>query len=205
MSNATPPPAAWYPDPSGTASERWWNGRAWTASTQEAAHRSDVRSAPTSYAPIQPYVPAGPVMPLYSPVGASVAAPVGVWRSHVDDRPVVFGMGDALKVLFAKYATFDGRASRSEFWYFALFNALLAAGVLVVFMIGLLVPPLLVGGGVAYFALIVWLIVVIVPQLALEIRRLRDAGFHWGYIFLAFVPFGSIVLLVMCCLPSKHP
>ena len=30
--------------------------------------------------------------------------------------------GDSIKTCFAKYATFQGRASRSEFWYFALFG-----------------------------------------------------------------------------------
>ena len=43
------------------------------------------------------------------------------------------------------------------------------------------------------------------PWLALTVRRLRDAGFHWALIFVAFVPFvGSIALLVLLAMPTKE-
>ena len=42
------------------------------------------------------------------------------------------------------------------------------------------------------------------PSLALMVRRLRDAGFHWALIFILFVPLGSIVLLVLFAMPTKE-
>ena len=42
------------------------------------------------------------------------------------------------------------------------------------------------------------------PTLALSVRRLRDAGFHWAFIFLRFVPMGGIALLVLFAMPTKE-
>ena len=44
----------------------------------------------------------------------------------------------------------------------------------------------------------------LLPSLALMVRRLRDAGFHWALIFILFVPLGSIVLLVLFAMPTKE-
>ena len=42
------------------------------------------------------------------------------------------------------------------------------------------------------------------PWLALTVRRLRDAGFHWALIFVGFIPMvGGIALLVLLAMPSK--
>ncbi|MBU4465326.1 MAG: DUF805 domain-containing protein [Actinobacteria bacterium] len=215
MSNLTPPPAGWYPDPSGAPAERWWNGRAWTASMQSpGGAATPVAITPVApYAPagpawgaVQPYAPHAPLVPVVVPTATGYGTPpIGAWRSPVDNRPFVRGMGDGLKSIFAKYATFDGRASRSEYWYFALFNVLAAVGVLILALIGALLPPVLIVAGIGYFALIAWGLVVFIPSLALDIRRLRDGGFHWAFIFLSLLPFGSLALLVMFCLPSKHP
>ena len=43
-----------------------------------------------------------------------------------------------------------------------------------------------------------------IPSIALQVRRLRDAGFHWALIFLSYAPvIGDIVLLVLFCQPTK--
>ena len=45
----------------------------------------------------------------------------------------------------------------------------------------------------------------LLPTLALRIRRLRDGGFHWAFIFLYFVPMiGRLDLLVLLAMPSKE-
>ena len=42
------------------------------------------------------------------------------------------------------------------------------------------------------------------PGIALTVRRLRDAGYNWPYIFVAFIPFvGWIILIVLLCKPTK--
>ena len=51
---------------------------------------------------------------------------------------------------------------------------------------------------------IILFIVELVPLLALTVRRLRDVGFHWAYIFIVFVPFGGLALLVMLAMPSQR-
>ena len=42
------------------------------------------------------------------------------------------------------------------------------------------------------------------PSLAVKVRRLRDAGLHWAFIFLHFVPMGGIALLVLLAMPTKE-
>lgn len=166
------------------------------------------RTAPAAAyaAPLAPARTVVPTHPGTAPAAAYAAAgamaPIGVWRSPVDNRPIVNDMWTAVKVAFAKYATFDGRASRSEYWYFTLamvlaFMVAWFAAVMSMFVpiLGLVILLALVGGAFA----------IIVPTLAIQVRRLRDAGWAWPWIFLNMAPFGAIVLIVASCQPSKYP
>ena len=164
---------------------------------------------PAPYRPTGPYPQTSPYQPTapyadrqpYSPGSLQSygsALPVGAWRSPADNRPFVRGMGDAIRVVFQRYATFEGRASRSEFWYWYLFIFLISIGSALLAWIPVLGALLAVG-------LFAFALAVLLPTYAVIVRRLRDAGFHWGFIFLALVPFGGIALLVMWCQPSKHP
>lgn len=122
----------------------------------------------------------------------------------------------AISSVLKQYVGFGGRASRSEFWYFTLFTTLVAVAVWVI------MAMLLVGvsasstgtssGSFAGFGVVVgllytaWILAalaVVLPTLAVSVRRLRDAGQHWAWLFISFVPFGSIVLIVLWCQPSK--
>ena len=67
---------------------------------------------------------------------------------------------DAVKTCLRKYGTFSGRASRSEFWWFALFTVLLS-------IVASMVSELL--NGVVSLALLL-------PSLAVGARRLHDIG-----------------------------
>jgi uncharacterized membrane protein YhaH (DUF805 family) len=188
MNPAPPPPAGWYPDPAGAPVVRWWNGVAWSTQTLPAP-----ATAPASPAAPVVRVPARPVVP--PPYVAQPYLPPPV--PQLPDRPLVRGMGDAIRVVFAKYARFDGRASRPEFWYWYLFTALTGIGV----FIALLIPFVGAVVGLAWF---VWALAVFIPNLAVSVRRLRDAGYHWALMFLVLVPFGSIALLVLWCQPSRR-
>ena len=95
---------------------------------------------------------------------------------------------EAIRVCFAKYTDFTGRASRPEFWWFALFM-LLASAVASMF-------------GRALEA--VFSIVTLLPCLAVGARRLHDSGRSGWWQLIAFVPVvGWIVLLFLFAQESK--
>ncbi|GAB3633604.1 hypothetical protein GCM10027421_29570 [Microbacterium shaanxiense] len=182
MSTPHVQPANWYPDPSGARFLRYWDGVAWTAHT---------RPVPETI------VPAAAPMVLY-PQQVPLGVPVGVWRGPADSRPVVRDIFDAVRVCVQKYARFDGRASRPEFWYAQLASLIVAFSALLVVWIPFV-------GWLALLVLWAFAMASLVPLLAVTVRRLRDAGFHWAWIFICLAPFGSIALLIMCAQPSKHP
>jgi len=98
--------------------------------------------------------------------------------------------------LVEKYATFSGRAPRSEYWYLTLFGYFLS---LLIFFIGYTFnsPELMMG-----ISLVVCLIF-FVPGLAVSIRRLHDTGRSGWWLLLAFIPYiGSIALLIIFCIGS---
>lgn len=106
----------------------------------------------------------------------------------VTDGILRMSFGTAIATSFQKYSTFTGVAARPEFWWFQLFLVLVSIGA------NALWQPL----GV------LWFLAVIVPYLASGVRRLRDAGFPWGLIFLGLVPFvGAIIMVVLWLQPTK--
>ncbi|MFN3190236.1 MAG: DUF805 domain-containing protein [Aureliella sp.] len=105
-------------------------------------------------------------------------------------------MNEYKKVLFQNYANFSGRAARKEYWMFFLFN-LIAAAVLMVVDMGLVMFVGIAGLNLLYT------LAVIVPGIAVSIRRLHDTGRSGWWILLGLVPFVGILLLVLMCLDSE--
>jgi uncharacterized membrane protein YhaH (DUF805 family) len=96
---------------------------------------------------------------------------------------------DAVRSALSKYATFSGRARRSEYWWFVLFN-------LIVSVVARLVDAAAFGTSTAYLTIIVAL-ALLLPGLAVAVRRLHDIGKSGWWILLALVPIvGAIVLIV---------
>ena len=87
---------------------------------------------------------------------------------------------DSIRTCFAKYADFNGTASRSEFWWFMLFIFLVGAA------LSLLSTTL---ASLFYLA-------VLLPDLAVGARRLHDTGKSGWWQLLLIVPLGVIVLIV---------
>jgi uncharacterized membrane protein YhaH (DUF805 family) len=106
-------------------------------------------------------------------------------------------------VLLNKYATFSGRARRSEYWWWYLFVTIVfvVAGILDN-AIGLTYSDLTIGGGwIATIALIVFLI----PNLAVSVRRLHDTGRSGWWLLIGLVPvIGFFVLLYFFVLDSEN-
>lgn len=120
------------------------------------------------------------------------------------------GFGTSIKRFFKKYATFSGRASRSEYWWVALFNFLVYIVLTAVMIAGAVATmdpttgeP---GGGILTGTLLYCLfgLAVIIPSIALGIRRLHDANFSGWFILLNLVPFfGQVAVIVMMLLPAN--
>jgi uncharacterized membrane protein YhaH (DUF805 family) len=97
-----------------------------------------------------------------------------------------------LKVL-RNYATFSGRARRQEFWMFVLFNVIFAFALRVVDHIaGLTYGP----NGSQGILHSIYMLLVLIPGIAVATRRLHDIGKSGWYLFVAFVPcIGGLMLL----------
>ncbi len=97
-----------------------------------------------------------------------------------------------VKVL-KNYATFSGRARRTEYWMFALINLIVTAvlyGLGTAFKGGAL-------GGLFTTLYVIYGIAVIIPGLAVFFRRMHDTGRSGWWWLLAFIPIvGAIVLIV---------
>lgn len=98
------------------------------------------------------------------------------------------------KVL-GSYATFGGRARRKEYWMFTLVNCIVCCALAVAAMLALGASPkvaLIVNAILAIYCLLVLL-----PGIAVTIRRLHDTGRSGGWFWIVLVPFiGGLVLLV---------
>ena len=108
-------------------------------------------------------------------------------------------MFSAYKKFWTRYADFSGRSSRSDYWWVVLCNFLITLPFSLIALFGFLIPLFsevyyarlydyepdlsgaMAGAGLAVFIMfllaIYWL-ATIVPNLAITVRRLRDAGFH---------------------------
>ena len=105
-----------------------------------------------------------------------------------------------------RYAKFDGRASRSEYWYFMLFYLILS------FILGSIdayvINPMLgetpvesVQGGILQF---VAALALLVPSIALAIRRLHDIGKSGWWLLIVLIPIiGALVLLYFYVVDSE--
>lgn len=125
--------------------------------------------------------------------------PVGMDPRH-------YGFVDSVKRAFSQYAKFDGVASIAEYWWFVLFNTIVA-GVLYFLAFVLLIGTAASGGdgdAAGVSGVVVMLILglyglaVLLPGLGLTIRRLHDAGYSGFFILLNFLGPLSIVPVILC-------
>ena len=116
-------------------------------------------------------------------------------------------MINAYKNFFKGYVDFAGRSTRSDYWWVWLGNIILYIPFFLTYGNALANSrkegALITLGFIAIIYFIFGL-ALFLPSLALMVRRLRDAGFHWALIFILFIPLGSIVLLVLLAMPTKE-
>ena len=117
-------------------------------------------------------------------------------------------MINAIKNFFKGYVDFSGRSTRADYWWIWLVNLILSIPFYMVYGAAMANPDseaAVMTLGLFVFIYLIFGLAVLLPGLALTVRRLRDAGFHWALIFVAFVPFvGSIALLVLLAMPTKE-
>ncbi|WP_139957595.1 DUF805 domain-containing protein [Flavicella sediminum] len=103
---------------------------------------------------------------------------------------------------FKKYADFNGRARRKEYWMFALINTIAIYICMALdYALGLSFSDVIIYGYIyALYAL-----ATIVPNLSLSVRRLHDVGKSGWFLFISLIPLvGIIWLLVLFCTDSKE-
>jgi uncharacterized membrane protein YhaH (DUF805 family) len=160
--------------------------------------QSSVRQLPWKEQPVVSYQP-------YPSGTAPLSPPPPLDLPH-------YGIGfvDAVKRGFKKYARFTGRASRSEYWWWTLFTFVtyLVLG-LVTFAVGtatsrdggrtpgLLAMPLLI-------LFTIFFLGILLPTLAVTVRRLHDAGYSGLVALLFLLPYlGGLIIMIFALLPSS--
>lgn len=98
-----------------------------------------------------------------------------------------------LKVIKEHYADFNGRARRKEYWMFVLFNFIISAVLQIVFgkLLGLNFIASLYG------------LAVLVPGIAVGVRRLHDIGKSGWWLLLALIPIVNFYLIYLLCVDSQ--
>ena len=143
--------------------------------------------APQGYAP-QGYAPQG-----YGPQGGYGAPGFGAQRGYLQGGPVDFQ--SAIKLQIENVTNFQGRASLSAYWWYAL--ALLIVNiVLEIFSVAIGSLPL---------SILITLVMLVVglSALSVAVRRLHDTDKSGWMLLLGLIPFlGGIIVLVLMLLPG---
>ena len=111
-------------------------------------------------------------------------------RGYLQGGPV--GFGEAISEGFKNIVTFNGRASRSAFWWFFI-------GGIIIDLIGAVIGSAVHAVAIQY---IIYAVVAIVT-ISLSVRRLHDSGKSGFWWLIGFIPIiGTITLIVFYCLPG---
>ena len=125
-------------------------------------------------------------------------------------------MINAYKNFFKNYAEFTGRSTRPDYWWVWLGNLILSIPFWVIYIYTVYLSAVMDSVsdsaseaafmifGLVAIIYVVFYLAILVPTIALTVRRLRDAGFHWAFIFLRFAPMGGIALLILFAMPTKE-
>jgi len=188
-------------------------------------------AAPVAPTPEYPAAPAAPVAPAAPGYGAAAYGAVSgygaapSYNQYVQPRSV--GFGEAVSRAFKNWKDYSSRSTLSEFWWFFLFEFLVGIVLYIiafVFIIGAAATSTSVTSdgqlnttstGLSAVAILVMLllfavgIVLFLVYLPLTVRRLHDSDKSGWFYLLVFIPFGSIIVLVLCAMagtpgPNKY-
>lgn len=119
-------------------------------------------------------------------------------------------MIEAYKKFWKGYVDFEGRSTRSDYWFAYLANMLTVIAFYVLLAIFGGIASATESSFLAVISLILLLIffaygiAACLPGIAVTVRRLRDAGYNWPYIFIPLIPFvGIFIFIFLLCQPTK--
>ena len=141
----------------------------WPPATQVPEVAALLQQTPPPPGYQQPYQQPGYQQPGYQQPGYQQPG----YPQPYPQQPKSMDFGEAIKVCFNKFADFNGRARRSEFWWFQLFAYLVSS-----ITCG-------IGG-----------LVLLIPLLAVTSRRLHDTGHSGWWQLIQLVPFGVILIII---------
>jgi uncharacterized membrane protein YhaH (DUF805 family) len=121
---------------------------------------------------------------------------------------------DYMLMPLRRYADFQGRSRRKEYWMFALgifivyIGLAIIAGILGAFSMNTAngaAPGMSTGGWVAIGLFSIFVLAIFIPSLAVQVRRFHDQDKSGWFVLLSFIPYiGGIVVLVFMCLEGTQ-
>ncbi|MDE7291759.1 MAG: DUF805 domain-containing protein [Treponemataceae bacterium] len=113
--------------------------------------------------------------------------------------PEYVGFVGAIKLFFSNYANFKGRSTRSEYWWWGLALFIISFVLVILISVSIYSKLLYLFWGI----MVLWSLAIVVPNLALAIRRLHDVGKSGWWFLINLVPgVGGIIFLVLTLQPS---
>lgn len=91
------------------------------------------------------------------------------------------------QVVFERYAQFEGRAGRAQFWWFVLANLI----------INVLLQILASAADALVIVSLLYSLAIIIPSLAVAIRRLHDTGKSGWWLLIGLVPIVGVIVLIV--------
>ena len=109
----------------------------------------------------------------------------------------------AISAVKHKYLLFNGRASRKEFWTVMLFSVLISFALQLLYTLGFAISDNL--GLLLALPFVIFSLGMVIPQLAVSVRRLHDTDKSGWWLVLGFIPiFGTIALIALFSLASSE-
>lgn len=108
-----------------------------------------------------------------------------------------------------RYADFSGRSRRKEYWMFALFNVIVMIGIGIIgAVLGGFTPgdsgEMSFSSGLMLGLIGIYSLAILVPALAVQVRRFHDQNKSGWFVLLGFIPYiGGLIVLVFMCLDGN--
>ena len=148
--------------------------------------------APLSASPAARFQKAQP--PALTPGLAASPAPVVLETRAPGGPGRPMGFAEAVSSCFSNYATFKGRASRSEYWFFQLFYVLVT-------LVCMFAPVLLTSPIIGLIGVVILIFGLALPQLAVTVRRFHDSDKSGWWLLIGLAPMGGLVIFIFTLLP----